>query len=412
MRSFLLALRTSRRCYSAAHKAIKLAQQQDLEQDILAWESLLAPEETAARDAVRAWVDARFAPRITEAHRRGAFPRDLIPELAELGVFGASLQGYGCAGMSSVAYGLVMQELERGDSALRSLCSVQGSLVMHAIHAFGSPEQRERWLPALAQGKLIGCFALTESSAGSDPAAMAATARRDGDAYMLEGEKAWITNAPIADLAVVFAKVADEDGRVRAFVVERGPGLEVHSVEGKLSLRASPTGNILLAAARGALLPGSGGLKSALQCLTQAREGIAWGVTGAAMDCFEAALDYGAHRQVFGRPLASRQLFQERLATMAQSIVTSQLMSLHFGRLKDQGRLTPVQVSLHKRHNVAAARRVASDARAMLGANGIIDTNKVMRHLMNLESVYTYEGTDDVHALAVGRALTGISAFS
>ena len=377
---------------------------------------MLGDEERAARDAVRSWVRERFLPRITEAHRAGVFPMDLVPELAELGVFGANIEGYGCAGMNNVAYGLVMQELEYGDSGLRSLASVQGALVMYPILTYGDEGQRRRWLPELARGRLIGCFGLTEPGAGSDPASMKTTARRDGESYVLDGIKAWITNAPVADLAVVWAKVREEDGRIRGFVVERGTkGFETPEVEGKLSLRASPTGEIHLNECRVPstnLLPGSAGLKSPLGCLTQARQGIGWGVNGAARACFDAALEHGLGRVQFGRPIASFQLVQAQLAEMASRIATAQVLSLHTGRLKDLGRLTPVQVSLHKRHNVRMARDVARTARGLLGAIGITDATPVMRHLMNLESVYTYEGTDEIHTLALGRALTGIGAFA
>ena len=392
-----------------------MSERQELDA-ILAIEGLLSEEERAARDSVRGWVRQRFVPRVTQAHRDGKFPRELIPEIAELGVFGASLHGYGCAGMNNVSYGLVLQELERGDSGLRSVCSVQGSLVMYPILTFGSEAQRQKWLPELAAGRMIGCFGLTEPSAGSDPAAMTTTARRDGEHYVLDGIKAWITNAPMADLAVVWAKVIDEDNRIRGFVVERGtPGFTTPDIEGKFSLRASATGEIHLNECRvpaANLLAESSGLKSPLSCLTQAREGIAWGVTGAALDCYQTVLDYGATRVSFGKPLNMFQLYQSELAEMASLIVTSQLLSLHYGRLKDAGKLTPVQVSLHKRHNVRAARDIAHTARGMLGGIGITDAYPVMRHLMNLESVYTYEGTHEVHTLALGRALTGLNAFA
>jgi glutaryl-CoA dehydrogenase len=384
-------------------------------EQLTAIEPLLSDDEKAARDSVRAWVRERFLPRITAAHRAGELPRELIPEVAELGVFGANLQGYGCAGMSNVAYGLVMQELERGDSGLRSLCSVQGALVMYPILTYGDEVQRQKWLPALASGKLIGCFGLTEPSSGSDPSSMRTTARKDGAHYVLDGMKAWITSSPIADLAVVWAKVKDEDDRIRGFVVERGTkGFETPGVEGKWSLRASPTGEIHLNDCRvpaANLLPGSGGLKSPLSCLTQARYGIGWGVTGAALSCFDTALEYGLERRQFGKPIASFQLYQAQLAEMATDLVTSQLLSLHYGRMKDQGKLTPDHVSVLKRHNVQVARDIARKARGMLGAIGITDAFPVMRHIMNLESVYTYEGTHEVHTLAIGRALTGISAF-
>ncbi|MEK7703839.1 MAG: acyl-CoA dehydrogenase family protein [Myxococcota bacterium] len=382
---------------------------------LVAIEHLLSEDERAARDAVRAWVRERFLPRITLAHRAGRFPTDLIGELAELGVFGANIEGYGCAGMNNVAYGLVMQELEYGDSGLRSLASVQGALVMYPILSYGSEEQRRRWLPELAAGRLIGCFGLTEPEAGSDPGSMRTTARKDGDAYVIDGIKAWITNAPIADLAIVWAKVVDEEQRIRGFVVERGtPGLSTPEVEGKFSLRASPTGEIHLNECRvpsGNLLAGTGGLKSPLGCLTQARQGIGWGVNGAAAACFDAVRDYGLVRRQFGKPIASFQLYQAQLADMATEIMGATLLSLHTGRLKDAGLLTPVQVSLHKRHNVRVAREVARTARGMLGGVGITDAFPVIRHMMNLESVYTYEGTNEIHTLTLGRALTGLDAF-
>lgn len=382
---------------------------------LLAIEHLLTDDEKAARDSVRHWVDSRYRPLLTEHHRAGTFPMETIPEIAELGLFGANIEGYGCAGMNNVAYGLVLQELERGDSGLRSLCSVQGSLVMYPILAYGSEEQRKKWLPELAAGRMVGCFGLTEPSAGSDPAAMTTTARKDGDTYVLDGMKAWITSSPVADLAVVWAKVTDEDNRIRGFVVERGtPGFETPSVEGKFSLRASPTGEIHLNECRipaANLLPNSGGLKSPLGCLTQARFGISWGATGAALDCFDTVLKYGLERIAFGKPIAAFQLYQDKLAEMATKIINAQLLSLHYGRLKDEGKLTPVQVSVAKRNNVRSAREIAIEARAMLGGIGITDAYPVIRHLMNIESVYTYEGTHEVHTLAIGRALTGINAF-
>ena len=395
-----------------------MAERMDLEADLLAFEHLLEEDEKAARDSVRAWVQERYLPRLTEAHRAGTFPTDLIPEIAELGVLGASLHGYGCAGMNSVAYGLILQELERGDSGLRSFCSVQGSLVMYPIFTFGTEAQRKKWLPELAAGRMIGCFGLTEPNAGSDPAAMKTTARKDGDSYVLDGMKAWITNSPLAHLAVIWAKVvggSSEENKIRGFVVERGTqGFSTPDIAGKFSLRASATGEIHLNECRipaANLLPESGGLKSPLSCLTQAREGIAWGVTGAAEDCFKTVLEYGLQRIAFDKPIASFQLYQAQLADMATMIVNSQLMSLHFGRLKDAGKLSPTQVSMHKRHNVDVARKIASMARGMLGGIGITDAYPVIRHMMNLESVYTYEGTHEVHTLAVGRALTGLNAF-
>ncbi len=382
---------------------------------LVAVEQLLGDEERAARDAVHAWVTERFRPRLTEAHRAGEFPLALIPELAELGVFGATLEGYGGAGMNHVAAGLIYEELERGDSGLRSICSVQNALVMYPILTYGTEAQRQRWLPPLARGELLGCFGLTEPGAGSDPASMRTTAVKDGAHYVLDGIKAWITSSPVAGLAVVWAKLKDEDGRVRGFVVERGtPGFSTPAVEGKLSLRASPTGEIHLNECRvplDHLLPESGGLKSPLSCLTQARYGIGWGAIGAARDCFDTVLAYGAERRQFDKPLNAFQLYQAQLAELATQITLGRLLALHCGRLKDQGRLSHVQVSLLKRNNVRVARDAARTARAMLGAVGITDAYSPMRHLMNLESVYTYEGTHEVHTLTLGRALTGLDAF-
>lgn len=386
-------------------------------ESIIALDGELSTEELQARQSVRAWVADRFVPRVTEHHRAGTFPMDLVPEIADLGLFGANLpERYGCAGMNSVSYGLVMQELERGDSGLRSLASVQGALVMWPIFSYGSEDQRQRFLPALAGGKLIGCFGLTEPGSGSDPASMSTRAVRDGDHYILDGIKTWITSAPVADIALVWAKASDDDDQVRGFIVERDfPGFLTPTIEGKFSLRASPTGEIHLDGCRVPLsnmLPDVRGLKGPLSCLTQARHGIGWGVTGAALDCFETARSYGLERQQFNRPLASFQLYQSKLADIATQILNCQLMNLHYGRLKDRGLLTPVQVSMHKRHNVAVAREIASTARSMLGGIGITDAYSVIRHMMNLESVYTYEGTHEVHTLALGRALTGLNAFA
>jgi glutaryl-CoA dehydrogenase len=384
--------------------------------NLLALEHLFSEEEKSARDTVSSWVQKRYLPLLTKAHREGFFPRETLPELAELGVFGANIHGYGCAGLNNVAYGLILQELERGDSGLRSLCSVQGSLVMYPIWAFGSEEQKQKYLPSLAKAHMIGCFGLTEPSAGSDPASMKTTARRDGNHYVLDGMKAWITNAPMADIAVVWAKTSDHNNAVCGFIVERGtPGFSTPEIEGKFSLRASSTGEIHLTECKVPathMLPNVQGLKGPLSCLTQAREGIAWGITGAARDCFDTALQYGLERVAFGKPIASFQLYQAQLAEMATDIANSQLMSLHFGKLKDAGLLTPTQVSMHKRHNVQVARNIASMARSMLGGIGITDAYSVIRHLMNIESVYTYEGTHEVHTLALGRALTGLNAFS
>lgn len=383
---------------------------------IMALEDLFTDEEKAVRDSIREWVRERFLPQLKEHHRAGTFPLELLTEIGEIGAFGANINGYGCAGLNNVSYGLVMQELERGDSGLRSLCSVQGALVMYPILTFGNDDQRNKYLPKLATGEMIGCFGLTEPNAGSDPASMNTFAVKDGDHYVLNGEKAWITNSPIAHLAVIWAKDRSDNERIRGFIVERGTeGFETPYVEGKFSLRASPTGEIILNDCRipaENVLPESNGLKSPLMCLTQAREGIAWGITGPALDCFETVLQYGIDRIAFDQPIANFQLYQHKLAEMATMITNSQLMNLHFGRLKDAGKLTPVQVSMHKRHNVEKAREIASMARGMLGGIGITDAYPVIRHMMNIESVYTYEGTHEVHTLALGRALTGLNAFA
>ncbi|MEZ4270275.1 MAG: acyl-CoA dehydrogenase family protein [Myxococcota bacterium] len=352
---------------------------------------------------------------LNEAHRNGQFPRETIPEIGELGLFGANIDGYGCAGMNNVSYGLVLQELERGDSGVALLCSVQGSLVMYPILTYGNEEQRKKYLPQLAQGKMIGCFGLAGALRRFRSSSDENHRQKDGDHYVLDGMKAWITNSPIADIAVVWAKVVDEDNRIRGFIVERGTqGFETPDIEGKFSLRASSTGEIHLTDCRVPaknLLPESGGLKSPLSCLTQARFGITWGVTGAAIDCFDTVLSYGRERIAFDKPIAGFQLYQDKLAEMATKIINSQLLSLHYGRLKDAGKLTPVQVSIGKRHNVRAAREIAIEARAMMGGIGITDAYPIIRHLMNIESVYTYEGTHEIHTLAIGRALTGLNAF-
>lgn len=396
--------------------ASKASERIEFEQ-LLAIEDQFSEDEKAARDTVRAWIKNRFLPVLDEHHRAGTFPTDLIPEIGELGVLGASLpEKYGCAGMNNTSYGLILQELERGDSGLRSFCSVQGSLVMWPIFAYGSEEQRTKFLPKLASAELIGCFGLTEPGSGSDPGSMATTARKDGDHYVLNGVKSWITNSPLSHLAIVWAKTDSDDHRIRGFIVERDfGGMETPYIDGKFSLRASPTGEIHLTDCRvpaANMLPEAIGLKGPLGCLTQARHGISWGVTGAALDCFDTALSYGLERRQFGKPIASFQLYQNKLAEMCTQLVSSQLMNLHYGRLKEAGKLTPAQVSIHKRHNVRVAREIASEARAMLGGIGITDAYSVIRHMMNIESVYTYEGTHEVHTLAIGRALTGINAFT
>ena len=373
----------------------------------------LTDEERMVRDLVRRWVDDKVVPIIERHYREGTFPRQLVPELAELGLLGMNLEGYGCAGMSSVAYGLACQELERGDSGVRSFVSVQGSLAMYPIHAFGSEEQKRRYLPEMAAGRLVGCFGLTEPDHGSDPGGMITRAVDDGDAWVLNGAKMWITNASIADVAVVWAKL---DGVVRGFIVERGdPGFSTPEMTGKHSLRASVTGEIVLDRCRipkDRILPGVRGLKGPLSCLTSARFGIAWGALGAAMACYEAAVDYAKERLQFGRPIASFQLVQNKLAWMLREITKGQLLALHLGRMKDAGTMHHEQVSLAKMNNVDIALRIARMARDIHGANGILDEYPVMRHAANLESVYTYEGTHDIHNLVLGRWITGIQAFS
>jgi glutaryl-CoA dehydrogenase len=368
------------------------------------------------RDTVRRFVRERYLPRSAELFEEEKFPTDLIPEIARMGLLGATLTGYGCAGMGSVAYGLALQELEYGDSGLRSFVSVQGSLAMWPIWKYGSEEQKQRWLPKMAAAELIGCFGLTEPDSGSDPGSMKTRARRDGGGYVLSGTKMWITSAPIADLAVVWAKVDGGDASsIRGFVVERGmKGFETPTIHGKMSLRASPTGEIVLNEVRvpeANVLPGAEGLKGPLGCLTQARFGISWGALGAARACYDAAVSYARERVQFDRPIASKQLVQEQLVEMATEIAKGQIMALHFGRLKDAGGISPVQVSLCKKNNVGWALRIARTARGLLGGNGILLDYPVIRHMLNLESVYTYEGTNEVHTLILGNALTGHNAF-
>ena len=382
--------------------------------DFLGLDDLLSNEERLVRDTVRAFVGDRVLPIIEDHFREGTFPVHLVPEMAKMGLLGSNLQGYGCAGLNSVAYGLIMQELERGDSGLRSFVSVQGALCMYPIFAFGSPEQKERWLPALARGEAVGCFGLTEPDAGSDPARMRTRAVRKGDGYVLNGAKAWITNGSIADVAVVWARC--DDGAIRGFLVERGaPGFSARDHGGKFSLRASVTSELVFqdcAVPADALLPETNGLKAALQCLNQARYGIAWGGVGSAQAVFEEALGHARERVVFGKPIAAFQIQQEKLVWMASEITKGQLLALRLGRLKDEGKVTPAQVSLGKRNNVWVARECARLAREILGASGITDEYQTGRHLCNIESVYTYEGTHDIHTLILGEAITGHSAFS
>jgi glutaryl-CoA dehydrogenase len=383
-------------------------------------DSVLSEEERAVRDSVRRFVDERVIPIIGTHYVEGRFPRDLIPEMAALGVFGPSLpEEYGCAGLNNVAYGLIMQELERGDSGVRSFASVQGSLVMYPIYAFGSEAQKRHLLPKMAQGEIIGCFGLTEPDFGSNPSGMITMAKEQPDgSWILNGSKMWITNGSTAQIAVVWAKTnGDPDAAsIRGFVVPTDtPGFKAKDQKGKLSLRASDTSELSFQDVRlpaDAILPASGGLKSPLMCLTQARYGISWGVIGAAMACFEEALEYSKTRVMFDRPIAGFQIQQVRLADMITEIVKAQLVALHLGRLKDAGTFTPQQVSLAKRNNVNMATDIAREARRLLGANGILAEYAAMRHMANLESVYTYEGTHDVHSLIVGQAVTGISAFN
>ncbi|HSJ65917.1 MAG TPA: acyl-CoA dehydrogenase family protein [Gemmatimonadaceae bacterium] len=382
-------------------------------------DSALSEDERAVRDSVRRFVDERVLPIIGDCYVEGRFPKELIPEMAELGVFGANLpEEYGCAGLNSVAYGLIMQELERGDSGVRSFASVQGALVMYPIFAFGSEEQKRHYLPKMASGEIIGCFGLTEPDYGSNPSGMITTAREQADgSWILNGAKMWITNGSTAQVAIVWAKTGDlkDDGSIRGFVVPTdAPGFRARDQKGKLSLRASDTSELVLSDVRvgaDALLPGSGGIKSPLMCLTQARYGIAWGAVGAAMACFEEAVAYAGNRIMFDKPIAGFQLQQARLADMLTEIVKGQLVALHLGRLKDAGTYTPQQVSLAKRNNVDMATECAREARRLLGANGILAEYSAMRHMANLESVYTYEGTHDVHTLILGQAVTGIGAF-
>jgi glutaryl-CoA dehydrogenase len=380
-------------------------------------DDLLSEEERMVRDSVRRFVKERYLPRAQELFAKEEFPTDLIPEIANMGLLGASIKGYGCAGMSNVMYGIALEELEYGDSGLRSFASVQGSLVMWPISAFGSEEQKERWLPKMAAGELIGCFGLTEPDSGSDPSSMTTRARKDGDHYILNGTKMWITSSPICDLALVWAKVDDGDAAsIRGFIVERGmDGFTTPTIHGKMSLRASPTGEIVLEDVRvpaANMLPGVEGLRGALSCLTTARFGIALAALGAARSCLETAVDYACERVQFGVPVAGKQLIQRQLALMATDIAAGKLMWMHFARLKDeQGKLSATQVSMCKRNNVKVALQVARTCRSILGANGILLEYPVIRHMLNLESVYTYEGTNEVHELILGKALTGLNAF-
>ena len=375
-------------------------------------EKHLTEEEIMVRDLVRDWVDEKVIPIIEDYYTKGTFPMELISEIGEMGLFGCNLKGYECAGLSHVAYGLVCQELERGDSAIRSCVSVQGSLSMYPIHAFGTEEQKQKYLPGMAQGKLIGCFGLTEPDHGSDPGGMETKAVDDGDSYVLNGAKMWITNGTVADLAIVWAKL---DGKIRGFIVEKSDsGFSAPEMKGKHSLRASITSELVFQDCKipkDRILPEVQGLKGPLSCLTQARYGITWGSIGAAMGCFHSSVDYSKSRIMFKKPIASFQLVQNKLAWMLREITKGQLLAYHLGRAKDNGEATPEMVSLGKMNNVDAAIQIARMARDIHGANGILNEYPIMRHMANLESVYTYEGTHDIHNLILGRWITGIQAF-
>src|SRR5690348_11301787 len=384
--------------------------------DFIQYDSLLTDEERLVRDTTRQFIEDNLMPIIEECNRAGRFPRELVKPMAELGFFGASLKGYGCAGMSNVEYGLVMQELERGDSGVRSFVSVQSALVMYPIYAFGSDEQKQQWLPKLAKGEKLGCFGLTEPGFGSNPGGMRTRAVKQGNEYVLNGEKMWITSGSIADVAVIWAKSDEHGGKVRGFLVETNrPGFSAQDVHGKWSLRASVTSGLSLQDVHipeSNLLPKTDGLKSPLMCLNQARYGIAWGAIGAAMACYDTALQYSLLRKQFrDEPIASHQLVQEKLAWMNSEITKAQLLVLQVGRLKDAGKAEHQHISMAKRNNVWMALECARLARDILGGNGITDDYPIMRHMMNLESVKTYEGTHDIHTLILGQSVTGIPAY-
>ncbi|MCX8073928.1 MAG: acyl-CoA dehydrogenase [Candidatus Binatia bacterium] len=380
--------------------------------DYYGLDDLLTPEQRLIQRTVREFVESEALPVIEDCHAREEFPRHLIPRMAALGLFGANLHGYGCAGLDNIAYGLICQELERGDSGLRSMVSVQGSLCMYPIYAFGSEEQKQRWLPPMAKGDVIGCFGLTEPDHGSDPGGMETKARRDGSHWVLTGTKRWITNGSIAQLAVIWAKTPEG---IRGFLVETDrPGFSARDIKGKFSLRASITSELVLDEVRvpdANVLPGVLGLKGPFSCLTQARYGIVWGALGAAMACYHTALEYAKTRHQFERPIAGYQLVQQKLVFMLSEITKGQLLAYRLGQLKDQGKLRPQQVSLAKRNNVAQALEIARLARDILGANGIVNEYPVIRHMLNLETVNTYEGTYDMHTLIVGRDITGFDAI-
>lgn len=380
--------------------------------DYMEIDGLFSEEEILIRDTARKFVQDRLMPIIEKHNRDATFPAHLIPEIGELGFLGANLEGYGCAGLSNVAYGLIMQELERGDSGFRSFVSVQGALCMWPIYEYGTEEQRKKYLPKMATGELIGCFGLTEADFGSNPSGMLTTARKDGDSYILNGSKMWITNGGVAHLAIVWAKL---DGRIRGFIVEKGtPGYSTSDIHGKFSLRASVTSELAFQDCRipaENLLPNVDGLKGPLGCLNQARYGIAWGGIGAAMACYHEALNYSKTRIQFDRPIAGFQMVQEKLAWMIREITKGQLLVLQVGRLKDAGKAKPHHISMAKMNNVDVGLQCARLGRAILGANGITDEYQCGRHMCNLESVYTYEGTHDIHTLIIGEAVTGIPAY-
>ena len=381
--------------------------------DYLLIDTLFSEQELLVRQTARQFVEDRVIPIIRDCYRDARFPKELIPEIGQLGFLGANLEGYGCAGLSNVEYGLIMQEIERGDSGLRSFVSVQGALVMYPIYTYGSSEQKERWLPKMQSGEAIGCFGLTEPGFGSNPAGMQTRAKQDGDHWILNGEKTWITNGSMADIAIVWARA--EDG-IRGFLVEKGtPGFTTSDIHGKLSMRASVTSSLALSDCRvpaSAMLPGAKGLKGPLSCLSQARYGIGWGVLGAAMDCYETARQYSIIRKQFdNRPIASHQLVQEKLAWMVTEITKAQLLAIQAGRVKDQGKIDPAHISMLKRNNVRMALECARLSRDLLGANGIMDEYPIMRHMCNLETVKTYEGTDHIHTLVIGERVTGVAAY-
>ena len=384
--------------------------------DFLEFDTLLSEEERLVRDTARQFIEDNLIPIIEECNRAGRFPRELVKPMGDLGFYGASLQDYGCAEMSNVEYGLVMQELERGDSGVRSFVSVQSALVMYPIHTFGSDEQKQTWLPAMQKGEKLGCFGLTEPDFGSNPGGMRTRARKVGNEYVLNGEKMWITSGSIADVAVIWAKVEDENNNIRGFLVETDrPGFRAEDIHGKWSLRASVTSSLSLQDVRipeSNLLPKSDGIKSPLMCLNQARYGIAWGGIGAAMACYDCALQYALFRKQFrDQPIASHQLVQEKLAWMINEITKGQLLVLQVGRLKDAGKVQHQHISMAKRNNIWMALECARMARDILGANGVADEYPIFRHMANLESVKTYEGTHDIHTLIIGSSVTGIDAF-